>query len=81
MLTLQELADIAARYATATARAMVRACIVSAYATGEPLRIDRAASRAQRPDGGPRDIDGPDFEEWRRMCEGNRETRAAWRGR
>lgn len=78
MLSLQDFANIAARHATATARAMVRACIVRAYATGEPLRVPAHAAR--RPDAVPRDADGPAFEEWRRMCERNRETRAAWHG-
>lgn len=72
-MKLQQLANIAARYTTEMAKAMLRACVIKHYATGEPLDIPaQAAARARR---GERPSEEPTDEEWRRMVEGNREAR------
>lgn len=72
-MTLQQLANIAARYLTEMAMAMLRACVVKHYATGEALDIPaRAAAQVRR---GKRPTEEPTDEEWRRMVEGNREVR------
>lgn len=76
MLTLQQLADIAARYDTPPAWAMRAAVAVKAYETGEAVRVDMrrhaAPVIARRP--------SPELghEEARRLMESNGETRAAW---
>lgn len=72
-MTLSELMAVACRHATAMADAMVEACIERAARTGEPLfapddRRRRGRYRGARPE---EDVD------WRRLCEGNRESRAA----
>lgn len=72
-MTLQQLVNIAARYTTEMAHAMLCACMVKHYATGEPLDISaRAAAMVRR---GERPADDPNEEDWRRMVEGNREAR------
>lgn len=72
-MTLQQLANIAARYSTEMAHAMLLACIVKSYATGEPLEIPaQAAARVRR---GKRPADEPTDEDWRQLVEGNREAR------
>lgn len=78
MLSLQQLADIAARHATELARAMLRACAVRACETGEPLRLPEAARRIARRRTHAAGDTAP--EEWRAMVERNGETRAAWHG-
>ena len=71
-MTLIDLMAIALRYTTAMSDAMVDACIERHERTGEPLfeahRRHRGRSRGARPE---EDVD------WRRLCEGNRESRAA----
>lgn len=77
MLTLQQLADIAARYDTPPAWAMRAAVAVKAYATGEAVRVDvrrHAAPVMER-----RPSPELDHEEARRIMESNGETRAMWR--
>ena len=72
-MTLQQLANIAARYSTEMAKAMLCACVVKSYATGEPLEIPaQAAARVRR---GKRPADEPTDEDWRQLVEGNREAR------
>lgn len=71
MLTVQEMFDIAARHMTAMADAMVAACVVWSVETGEPLAIPRTAREA-RPPAIVRPAEGVD---WRRMVEGNSDTR------
>ena len=72
-MTLQQLANIAARYSTEMAKAMLCACVVKSYATGEPLEIPaQAAARVRR---GERPTEEPTEEDWRWMVESNREAR------
>jgi hypothetical protein len=63
MLTLQELLDIARRYATAMADAMIAACVQRAIETGETLTL-----RDAPPDEGRES-------EWDRMMRSNTDTR------
>ena len=77
MLSLQQLADIAARYDTPPAWAMRAAVAVKAYETGEPVRVD--VRRHAFPVMERRPAPSIDRDELRRMMEENRETRAAWR--
>ena len=77
MLSLQQLADIAARYDTPPAWAMRAAVAIKAYETGEPVRVD--VRRRPAPVMERRPSPELDHEEARRMMEANRETRAAWR--
>lgn len=72
-MTLQQLANIAARYSTEMAHAMICACIVKSYATNEALEIPaQAAAHVRR---GKRPADEPTDEDWRQLVEGNREAR------
>lgn len=72
-MTLQQLANIAARYSTEMAHAMLRACIVKSYATHEALEIPaQVAAHVRR---GVRPTDEPTDEDWRKLVEGNREAR------
>jgi len=71
MLTIQEMFDIAMRYATAMADAMVAACVAKSVELGVRLEKPRAprprpfaASACQPPD----DVD------WERMVVGNTDT-------
>ena len=69
MLSLQQLARIAAAYFTAMADAMLAACVAKAVETGEALDIPerpRARTRGERP--------GEDVD-WGRMVESNGDTR------
>lgn len=70
-MTLSELMAVACRHATAMADAMVEACIERAARTGEPLFAPDDRRRRTR---GARPVEDVD---WRRLCEGNRESRAA----
>ena len=68
-MKLQQLANIAARYTTEMAKAMLCACVVKSYATGEPLDIPaQAAAHVRR---GKRPADEPTDEDWRKLVEGN----------
>ena len=68
-MTLQQLANIAARYSTEMAKAMLRACIVKSYATHEALEIPaQAAARVRR---GERPTEEPTDDDWRELVEGN----------
>lgn len=68
-MTLQQLANIAARYSTEMANAMLCACVVKSYATGEALDIPaQAAAHVCR---GKRPADEPTDEDWRKLVEGN----------
>lgn len=77
MLTLQQLADIAARYDTPPAWAMRAAVAVKAYETGEAVRVDMRRHAA--PVIGRRPSPELDHGEARRLMESNGETRAMWR--
>ena len=69
---ISELARIAARYFTAMADAMLHACVVKAVETGESLDVPERGhvqKRGMRPD------DNPTDDEWRRMVEGNSDSR------
>lgn len=70
-MSLQQMLDIAMRYRTAMADAMVVACFQAAHELGVTLRATArpslVPSRGERP---TEDVD------WRRMVEGNREVRA-----
>lgn len=73
-MTLQRIANIAARYATAMADAMLDACRRKADETGVRLRI---RARPLSPPGRARRRDPYDLTEaeWRRMVERNSDTR------
>lgn len=84
MLTLQQLADIAARYYTRMADAMIAACIRHANEVDFPLVIPEKPERKHRKrrkrNKRPAELDAePSHEEWRVMVEGNRASDAAWR--
>lgn len=78
-MTINELVQIAARHLTAMSDAMIAACVRKALETGERLDIPaRKRPTAQRGLHAAQIIlDEMDDEDWRRMCEGNRESRAA----
>ncbi len=76
MPTLQRMAEIAARYATAMADAMLAACAVRAARTGEPLAVP---SRAKAPGAlrrGPaaRAVGRGERVDWERMVRRNSDT-------
>lgn len=84
MLTLQQLADIAARYYTRMADAMIAACIRHANEVDFPLVIPEKPERKHRKrkkrNKRPAELDAePSNEEWRVMVEGNRASDATWR--
>lgn len=73
MLSIQRLAEIAARHPTAMADAMVAACIARHLRTGEPLSMpERKAFPRPAPCLPVGDSDRVD---WVRMVEGNADTR------
>ena len=75
MLTVSQLAAIAARHATRMADAMIAACVRHALETGEKFDIpEQTVMPARR---GRRPAERVDYE---RMVVRNRETRASWRG-
>lgn len=76
-MTISELARIAARYFTAMADAMIRACVSKAVETGESLEVPERGHAGRRPERRP--DSEPTEDEWRRMVEGNSDTRAAWK--
>ena len=77
-MTIHELARIACRYQTAMADAMIEACKEKAAETGERIDIPEWRIKSCRPRLYRRvDDDEMSDEDWRRMCEGNRESRAA----
>ena len=69
--TLQEMVDIASRFDTLIAHAVIRACVVRALETGEPLRLP---DRPQQRDPDPFVIHAAD-PRWRRFMESNTDTR------
>lgn len=77
MPDISQLAAIASRYATRMADAMIRACVAKAVETGERLEVPERGHAGRRPEKRP-DCEPAD-EEWRRLVEGNAETRASWR--
>lgn len=77
-MTVQEMLDIASRCFTAMADAMIRAGIDWAARNNQPLKIPERDQQGRR--AGKRPSDELDDEEWRRLVEGNAETRASWRG-
>ena len=85
MLTLQQLADIAARYYTRMADAMIAACIRHANEVDFPLVIPEKTEQHKRRkrkkrNKRPAELDAElSNEEWRVMVESNRASDAAWR--
>ena len=79
MPSLQELLEIALRYATAMADAMIVACYQKAHEVGVRL-VRPKAGRSPRPSARGRDPRLPLQEEgepdWRRLMERNGDTRA-----
>lgn len=70
--TLQEMVDIASRFDTLIAHAVIRACVARALDTGEPLTLPKRAMAMRDPD--PYVIEEPDpF--WRELVVGNTDTR------
>lgn len=76
MLTLDQLARIAARHATRMADAMVAACVRRAVETGEKLDIPERAAMPRKRGRRPRKRK-PDYD---RMMRANGETEAMRRG-
>ena len=75
VLTVSQLAAIAARHATRMADAMIAACVRHALETGEKFDIpERTVMPARR---GKRPSERVDYE---RMVRSNKATRASWRG-
>lgn len=73
--TLQEMVDIASRFDTLIAHVVIRACVVRALETGEPLRLpDRPQQRDPDPFVIVVDGDGH-HRRWRRLMESNTDTR------
>lgn len=70
-MTIQELADIAARHFTRMADAMIAACVERAIATGQALLVPerRAQGRASAR------LEDLTEAEWERMVRGNSDTR------
>ena len=85
MLTLQQLADIAARYYTRMADAMIASCIRHANEVDFPLVIpeqteQRKHRKRKKRNKRPAELDAePSHDEWRVMVEGNRASDATWR--
>ena len=73
-MTLQEMAEIAARHETRMADAMLLACVERALETGEPLLVPERGGAAS---GKPRKAPGDDLAdaEWERLQRGNSDTR------
>ena len=73
-MTLQEIADIASRYHTRMADAMVAACVARAIETGEPLAIpERGSARRSVIRSTPGGVHGD--ADWERLQRGNTDTR------
>ena len=72
MLTVQQMADIAARHATAMADAMIAACLAWSLRVGEPLTVPRRASMPTPSYEADATADGTD---WERMVRTNTDTR------
>lgn len=70
-MTIQEMADIAARHFTRMADAMIAACVACAYATGQALLVPerKAQGRASAR------LEDLTEAEWERMVRGNSDTR------
>lgn len=85
MLTLQQLADIAARHYTRMADAMIAACIRHANEVDFPLVIpekteQRKHLKRKKRNKRPAELDAElSHDEWRVMVEGNRASDATWR--
>ena len=81
MPTIQEMADMAVRYCTSMADAMIVACIQRHYRTGEPLSVrerlrERLEGRAPRSSAPPRLVYAePEDEDWERLMRENSDTR------
>lgn len=75
MPTVQEMVEIAARYATAMARAMIAACTRWADSTGQTIVVPESAASmvAGRPDAF--DVFEIEYDEYVRMVERNGDTR------
>lgn len=74
MLTLRQIAEIAARHLTAMADAMLAACVEKALATGERLVLPERA-RPERGGKGEHPVGDLEDDQWRRMVEDNGDTR------
>lgn len=72
-MTIQAMLDIAGRYHTAIADAMVIACVAWALDHGVTLKIPRGGHSARGAERRPGD--GMDFDEWKRLAEGNSDSR------
>ena len=79
-MTIQELAEIAARHHTRMADAMIAACVRHSLETGERLVIPERKAGKRRPRKRQATEDELSHEEWRVMLEHNAEVRAAWHG-
>lgn len=73
MLTIQQIADIAARHDTAIADATLSACVMRALRTGERLRPRHRARRRRRGERPDDDVD------WARMVRTNADIPALFR--
>lgn len=71
-MTIQQLADIASRYVTAMAEAMLAACLVAAAETGAPLSVPERGSHARS---WRVEYAAPDSGEWDAMMRSNSDTR------
>ena len=69
-MTIQQLADIAARHLTRMADAMIAACVARAVETGEPLVVPERGATASIV--GARPVERAD---WERLVRGNSDTR------
>lgn len=74
MLTVSQLASIAARHCTRMADAMIAACVRHALETGEKFDIPEREVMPQRRGKRPQEL--VDYD---RMVRGNRATSASWR--
>lgn len=72
-MTVQAMLDIASRYITPMADAMIAACVEWSVRHNIPLVIPRREENVRRAEKRP--TEDFEFEEWRRMAEGNSDTR------
>ncbi|MBQ9005343.1 MAG: hypothetical protein IJ092_03100 [Atopobiaceae bacterium] len=72
-MTIQQLADIASRYLTAMAGAMIAACVARSLETGEPLSIPERGRKAPAFRAAYAD---PTHDEWDRMMRSNSDSLA-----
>lgn len=71
-MSIQQMADIAARYFTAMADAMIAACIACAIETGEALRIPERKNCPNKAVA----LEDPEARMFERMVRSNSDTRA-----